>query len=76
MTMQALSDVLAERDSLRGWQSYVAEMAWAAAKAQYKEFPFPSYMEMTQMRHETQDRRTAEEIRDDLIARLNKEVNP
>ena len=76
MTMQALSDVLEERDSLRGWQSYVAEMAWAMAKAQYKEFPFPSYMEMTQKRHKTQDSRTAEEIRDDLIARLNKEVNP
>ena len=76
MTMQALSDVLAERDSLRGWQAYVAEMAWAMAKAQYKEFPFPSYMEMTQKRHKTQDSRTAEEIRDDLIARLNKEVNP
>lgn len=74
MTMQALSDVLQERDRLQCWQSYVAEMLWAAAKAQYKEFPFPSYMEMTQKRHETQDSRTAEEIRADLIARLNKDV--
>lgn len=72
--MQALSDLLRERDELRGWQTYVAEMAWAAAKAQYKEFPFPSYMELTQKRSDTQDHRTAEEIRADLIARLNKDV--
>lgn len=75
MTMQALSDVLEERGRCRLWQDYAASMLWVEARSQYREFPFPTWIELT-AKPEPQDRRTAEEIRDDLIARLNKEVNP
>lgn len=47
----------------------MAEMAWAAARSQYKEFPFPTWLELTQKKT-VQDSRTAEQIRDDLAARL------
>ena len=72
--MQALSDILREQDELRGWQTYMAEMAWASAKASYKDFPFPSYTEMIKKPTEVKDNRTAEEIRAGIVARLRKGV--
>lgn len=72
--MQALSDLLRERDEFRNWQTYMAEMAWASARANYKEFPFPSYTEMIKKPAEVKDNRTAEEIRAGIVARLRKGV--
>lgn len=72
--MQALSDILREQDELRGWQTYMAEMAWASAKANYKDFPFPSYTEMIKKPAEVKDNRTAEEIRAGIVARLREGV--
>lgn len=77
MTMQALSELLEEKSRLKLWQDYTASMVWIAARRQYKEFPFPSWIDMTQGKA-VQDIRTADEIRADLIARLtvdNKDVN-
>lgn len=72
--MQALSDLLTDRDMTRLWQDYMALVAWSGAKAQYKEYPVPSWMEMTK-KSGPQDKRTAEEIRDGIIARLSKDVS-
>lgn len=72
--MQALGEMLQERDNLRLWQTYMAELAWIGARAQYKEFPFPSYIELTQKKS-APDSRTSEQIRADLIARLSKDVS-
>ena len=72
--MQALSDLLRERDEFRNWQTYMAEMAWASARASYKEFPFPSYAELTKKPQAVKDDRSAEEIRAGIVARLREGV--
>ena len=72
--MRALSELLKARDKFQLWQAYMAEISWAGAKASYKEFPIPSYLEMTKEKA-PRDTRTAEQIREGLLARLNKDVN-
>lgn len=72
--MQALSDLSRERNEFRNWQTYMAEMAWASARANYKEFPFPSYTELTKKPQAVKDDRSAEEIRAGIVARLRKGV--
>lgn len=72
--MQALGEMLQERDWERLWQDYMAMVTWSAARSQYKEYPLPSWLELTK-KSAPADNRTAEEIRDALIARLNKDVN-
>lgn len=72
--MQALEDILCERDRVKGWQTYMAEIAWVAARPQYKDFPFPSYLDIANPKCAVQDTRNAEQIRDDLVQKLRKDV--
>lgn len=67
--MEALRDAVQERRREASWRDYMAAMAWAMARSQYREFPFPSWTEICQKKA-VQDVRTAEQIRDGLIARL------
>ena len=70
--MAALRSHLLSREKERKWQAYTAEMLYLAAKANYKEFPFPSYVEFSKEKTK-QESRTAEELRRDLLDRLRRE---
>jgi hypothetical protein len=67
---------LAERDAQKElWRTYVAEMAWSAARVLHgKNFPFPPFSQLCRRDGKATDARTAEEIRKDMIAQLRKDV--
>lgn len=67
---------LAERDAQTElWRTYVAEMAWSAARVLHgKNFPFPPFSQLCRRDGKATDVRTAEEIRTDMIAQLKKDV--
>lgn len=67
--MNALVSLLVSREKDRAWQAYAAEMMYAAAKANYKEFPFPPYSEYIK-KPTKQSQKTAEELKEELLSRL------
>lgn len=67
--MAALRSLLYTREKERMWQAYAAEMMYAAAKANYKEFPFPPYSEYIK-KPTKQSQKTAEELKEELLLRL------
>ena len=67
--MCALRSMLFAREKERKWQFYTAEMLHYAARANYKQFPFPTYTEYAQ-KPKKQDTRTADQIRRTMIADL------
>ena len=67
--MAALRSLLYTREKDRMWQAYAAEMMYAAAKANYKEFPFPPYSEYIK-KPTKQSQKTAEELKEELLSRL------
>lgn len=67
--MAALRSLLHTREKERMWQAYTAEMMYAAAKANYKEFPFPPYSEYIK-KPTKQSQKTAEELKEELLSRL------
>lgn len=67
--MAALRSLLYTREKDRMWQAYAAEMMYAAAKANYKEFPFPPYSEYIK-KSTKQSQKTAEELKEELLSRL------
>lgn len=69
--MRALDNLLEEQDRFHLWQAYTAEMSWASAKAWYKEFPFPNYIDLITGKVAPPDNRSAEEIIEDLFAKLD-----
>lgn len=70
--MTALRSFFHRQEKERKWQAYTAEMLYAAARASYKEFPFPPYTEFIkdQPKQKTQ---TAEELKEELLASLRRE---
>lgn len=70
--MNALRSFFYRQEKERKWQTYAAEMLYVSAKSNYKEFPFPSYVEFIK-ENPKQESRTAEELRRDLLARLRRE---
>lgn len=67
--MVALHSLLSTREKERAWQAYTAEMMYFSAKANYKEFPFPSYIEYIKKPYK-QSQKTAEELKEELLSRL------
>lgn len=52
------------------WRSYMAAMAYSAARPHYKEFPFDPYKPIRSMTHAETDTRTAEGIKDEILQML------
>ena len=66
--MSFLADMLHEQSRERAWQDYVATMGWCIARTMYKDFPVPSYSELTEEKQV--DNRTAEEIKGEVLRAL------
>ena len=67
--MAALRSLLYTREKEHMWQAYTAEMMYAAARANYKEFPFPPYSEYIK-KPTKHSQKTAEELKKELLYRL------
>ena len=70
-TMQALSALLCEQEKEEAWEVYTASLLWVAAKAWYKDFPYPNYIDLITGKVAPPDNRSAEEIIEDLFAKLD-----
>ena len=66
--MTCLSALLNEKSSEKAWQAYMATMEWCIARTLYKDFPVPSYSELTEEKQV--DNRTAEEIKGEVLRAL------
>lgn len=66
--MYALEALLCECEKADSFRLYVADILWFCAKPQYKQFPIPLYSELAHDRQ--QDHRTAEDLKNDLLAKL------
>lgn len=66
--MACLSAVLNEQSREQAWQAYMATMEWCIARTLYKDFPVPSYSELTEEKHV--DNRTADEIKAEVLMAL------
>ena len=66
--MSFLAAMLHEQSRERAWQDYVATMGWCIARTMYKDFPVPSFYDLTEDKPE--DNRTAEEIKAEVLRAL------
>ena len=66
--MACLSALLIEQRHEQAWQAYMATMEWCIARTLYKDFPVPSYSELTEEKQV--DNRTAEEIKGEVLRAL------
>ncbi len=66
--MACLSALLNEQSREQAWQAYMATMEWCIARTLYKDFPVPSYSELTE--EKPVDNRTAEEIKGEVLRAL------
>ena len=66
--MACLSALLNVQSREQAWQTYMATMEWCIARTLYKDFPVPSYSELTEEKQV--DNRTAEEIKGEVLRAL------
>ena len=71
--MGALSHLLKQRKTERDWRDYVAEVAWSIGRRNYKEYPLPSWLEMTADKPK-QDERSGREIFESTKEEMRKRV--
>lgn len=68
--MAALASALKENSLAELWRTYTAEILWSIARGLYNDYPMPSYCELIQSGRQGEDRRTAQEIKADVLSRL------
>lgn len=71
--MAALFALLRQQQRQADWRDYTAEVMWSIGRRMYKEYPLPSWLEMTADKPQ-QDERSGREIFNEVRTNLRKRV--